>query len=206
MVQVDITKAISDVLKGYSNLTRQQINGAVSRAMNHVIAVGRTAASREIRTIYKIKPKYLGSKGSGDQESRNSAIKVKKANINTLQAAILASGRPLPLVAFPTRQTRKGINVQIFAGQSKVLPGAFMATMKSGHIGVFARGKYAGGKFASRRKREKPWPQTDTQITELTTASVPHAFLNKAVIDATTATIKAKFGARFDHEVGRLFR
>lgn len=206
MIQVDITRAIREVTRGFSNLTKQQINGAVSRAMNHTIAIGRTESSRQIRQIYKIKTKYLGAKPKKDADTRNSALAVKPSTTNTLQAAIRATGRPLPLIAFPARKSKAGITIQIKAGTTKVLPGAFFATMKSGHRGIFARGAYAGGKFASRRSRRAPTGEPDLKITELSTASVPHAFLNKTAMEATATVIKNRFPNRFEHEIKRLFK
>ena len=206
MIEVSTSKAIQEVTKFYSGLTRPQINGAVNRALNHTIAIGRTAASKEIRQLYKIKAKYLGQKGPDDRENRNSALKVRKSTTSTLQAAINATGRPLPLIAFPARKTSKGITIQIIPGQTKNLPGAFFATMKSGHKGIFARGRYGTGQFKSRRKRIRPWPQNDLEITELTTTSIPHAFMIKTVTDRTIGTLNERFKKRFEHEIGRLFK
>lgn len=49
------------------------------------------------------------------------------------------SGALVPVSAFPLRQTRKGISVAINTGARSFIKSAFVATMKSGHRGVFLR-------------------------------------------------------------------
>jgi hypothetical protein len=47
---------------------------------------------------------------------------------------------PTPLADFGARQTSKGVSVMIYKGGGRqVIPGSFLATMKSGHVGVFTR-------------------------------------------------------------------
>jgi hypothetical protein len=50
-----------------------------------------------------------------------------------------ASSEPMPVAAFNYRQTKQGVSVEINRGQRKLIRGAFVATMKSGHTGVFYR-------------------------------------------------------------------
>lgn len=49
------------------------------------------------------------------------------------------SGEPVPLVAYPHRQTKRGVSVEVNQGKRTVVAGSFVATMKSGHKGVFKR-------------------------------------------------------------------
>jgi hypothetical protein len=51
------------------------------------------------------------------------------------------SGKPVPLSAFPHIDTRKqGVLVRVnVGGSTKRLPGAFVATLRSGHEGIFKR-------------------------------------------------------------------
>ena len=50
-----------------------------------------------------------------------------------------ASSQPMPVAAFNYRQTSQGVSVEINRGQRSLIRGAFVATMKSGHTGVFYR-------------------------------------------------------------------
>jgi hypothetical protein len=56
-----------------------------------------------------------------------------------MEWAIDVSGEPVPLVAYPHRQTKKGVSVEVNRGKRTLLKGAFVATMRSGHKGVFRR-------------------------------------------------------------------
>jgi hypothetical protein len=49
------------------------------------------------------------------------------------------SGKPVPLVDLPHSQTKRGVSVAVNAGGRKLLRSAFLATMKSGHEGIFRR-------------------------------------------------------------------
>lgn len=48
-------------------------------------------------------------------------------------------GEPMPLGAFKFRQGKKGVYVTINKGNRRLIRGAFVARMRSGHVGVFAR-------------------------------------------------------------------
>ncbi|WP_080436323.1 hypothetical protein [Burkholderia ubonensis] len=88
----------------------------------------RTGASREIRAAgYNLK--------AGTIRKTLSATRATPAR---LIAALTATGRPIPLINYGARQTTKGVTVRVKNG-SKTLRHAFIATMASGHIGVFER-------------------------------------------------------------------
>jgi minor tail protein Z (GPZ) len=55
-----------------------------------------------------------------------------------MSARIVASGARIPLYRFKARQTRTGVTARL-PGGSGTYPGAFIATMPTGHIGVFKR-------------------------------------------------------------------
>lgn len=62
----------------------------------------------------------------------------RPAHPNKLTTELYPSGRAVPLIAFNARQTKKGVRVRI-RGASKLYAHSFIATMKSGHRGVFLR-------------------------------------------------------------------
>lgn len=66
---------------------------------------------------------------------------------------LVAKAKPIPLIAFGARQTRTGVSVEVTKGKRSIIRHAFIATMASGHKGVFmregpkrrmAQGRYAG--------------------------------------------------------------
>ncbi len=113
--------------------TLAQIKGVtplvLMRSMNNTMQGVRTDVSSEIRAII--------TTGKSDVDK---SIGITKANKETLSGAVVISGRLLPLLDFGARQTQKGVSVQIRKDHKRaVLSGAFIATMKSGHKGVFWR-------------------------------------------------------------------
>jgi hypothetical protein len=52
---------------------------------------------------------------------------------------VVISGRPVPLAAYPHRQTARGVTANINRGAATRLPGAFTVTFGGGHYGVFRR-------------------------------------------------------------------
>ena len=60
-------------------------------------------------------------------------------DIASMEWAVDVSGEPVPLGAYPHRQTKRGTSVEVNRGKRTLLKGAFVATLRSGHEGVFRR-------------------------------------------------------------------
>jgi hypothetical protein len=91
----------------------------------------RSEASKRIRTRKRISSRYVSRALSLRRPSGG--------DINSMKWSVLVSGEPVPLVAYPARQTAKGVSVEVNRGKRTLIKGAFIATMKSGHKGVFRR-------------------------------------------------------------------
>lgn len=91
----------------------------------------RSEASKRIRARKAIKPRYI---------TRALTLrKSKGGDISDMEFAVDVSGEPVPLVAYPNRQGKKGVTVEVNRGKRTLVKGSFVATMKSGHKGVFKR-------------------------------------------------------------------
>jgi hypothetical protein len=205
MVNVDVREAISKLEKEYGHLGNDKRKLAIARAINHVIAKGKTQVSREIRQTYKnILAKYV-----------NQAIDIKKADRLTLSGRIKASGKPLPLIGFKAQtygsishnrskfaKSNSGVSVQSLKGR-KNIPGVFILTMPNGHKGVFVRGKYSGGQITRRKQRVKK-SGNDLGITEMVGISLPKAMANKTIIQHVAQSFTTMFPQRFEHELKRI--
>ena len=66
--------------------------------------------------------------------------------------ALVAKSKPIPLIAFGARQVGSGVSVEVTKGKRSIVRGAFIATMQSGHRGVFMR---QGNKQVMRKGRYK---------------------------------------------------
>jgi len=99
------------------------------RALNLTLTGVKTDASTEIRNIITAKKSTV-----------DATFKTSKATATKLSATFQSTGRPLPLIAYSVNQTQKGVSVQVRKDKPrKVLAGAFIATIKSGHKGVYWR-------------------------------------------------------------------
>lgn len=104
----------------------------------------RSEAVKRIRERKAIKPKYISR-----------AITTKRAggsDIDHMEWSVRLSGEPVPLVAYPLRKVKGktgrrgmgprspgGVSVEVNRGKRTIVRGAFVATMRSGHVGVFRR-------------------------------------------------------------------
>jgi hypothetical protein len=140
-IKVD-TKQVQQMLKDLRQGLPRVIRDSVNDTAKHVRALA-TSSTEGIRSKYNVK--------AGDL---NRLIKIQpKATVSSLMAAVKATGEPIPLSLFSPRQVRSGVSVAILKGGKRTqLKGAFLATMGSGHRGVFVRA------FRS-RKQGKPYRQ-----------------------------------------------
>jgi hypothetical protein len=101
--------------------------------------------------------------------------------IADLEWTMRVSGEPSPVAAFPYRQTRAGINAMINRNKRTLIGGAFVATMKSGHTGVFMR------------KTGKRLP-----IREVFTTRVSDVFKDNGVVSGVYGRAQDVFTASFE--------
>lgn len=150
-IQNEFRKQLSpnEILRG----TAQGINSALSRSVPRI--------NKRIKERYNITQKYLSRQ----------VIVSPKASSSRLYGGLKINQKRIPIIAFRPKQTGGSISVAIHKGKVKLMRNSFIATMSSGHIGVFSRGQYEGskfqpGKFEPKRKNTKGY-----RITELLTVS-----------------------------------
>jgi hypothetical protein len=99
------------------------------RAINDGLAGMKTDASTEIRAEINLTKSVV-----------DATFKTVKASVTSLSGVFTSTGKPVPLIEYGARQTTKGVSVQVKRSNPRsVVVGAFIATMKSGHKGVFWR-------------------------------------------------------------------
>lgn len=118
-------------------------------------------------------------------------------DIESLVWQMDVSGKPQPVVTYPSRQTAKGVSVVINEGKRVLIKSAFIATMRSGHKGVFVR----TGEKVGPRGGKNP-------IKELFTSRVTDVFHDDGMIPSIFAQANVVFRSSFDRllplEVARL--
>lgn len=108
---------------------------AIARAVRKAGATAlrdmKSEASKRIRARKRLKASIV-----------NRALRTRRPSGRDLDGGVWAldvRGDRVPLSAYPHRQIRRGVSVQVNRGQRSMAEGAFVATMKSGHRGVYMR-------------------------------------------------------------------
>jgi len=176
---------------------------AVSRALNKTVTTVRAKTAQAIRGAgYNIK----------SSDIKASLKTNRKATQQLLVAYLDATGRPIPLIKYGAREQKRpggGVAVKVLNG-SKTIAGAFIATMPSGHKGVFVRVGSAAhaalgltGKHSGIHLRKSSYKH-GLPILELYGPSVSGAFKRDTVQAAMEATARARFPVVLQQELNYL--
>jgi hypothetical protein len=118
-------------------LSPRVIKQKTAAAMNKTMDKTASPKAKQL-TIdkYNLRKKHL----------RNVSIVSPKAYAGDLKSGLKISALPNSMIDFAPKWKRNktSLSVQIMKGKTVVIRSAFIATMKSGHKGVFARGFYPG--------------------------------------------------------------
>lgn len=168
------TLSESEILKG----TAQAVNGVLSRSISRI--------NKQIKSEYNITQKYL---------SRMAAV-YPRAVSSRLYGGIKISYSPVPLIAFKPKKMQRNVTVTIRKGKTVVIHNAFIATMESGHKGVFSPGRYAKGRgFIPENTKTA---SGKVRITEIKTASPFTMGTSKNVAEDVKAFMGSEVVARVE--------
>lgn len=110
-----------------------QVQRGIKNALNRGIKSGRTVMTREISNNIGLKQKDVRDE-----------LTLREANVGDLEASLKAPLKRIPLIKFgakgpePSRGRGRGVTHRLAGGKGRV-ESAFIATMRSGHRGVFKR-------------------------------------------------------------------
>ncbi|MEJ1409384.1 MAG: hypothetical protein RPU60_04085 [Candidatus Sedimenticola sp. (ex Thyasira tokunagai)] len=120
------------VIKGSKVAGYKALGTSINRTATHT----RSQVSTKAREKTTVKAKYA---------KKGITIPYRATSVK-LHSKVVISGKRIPLIGYATRQTKKGVSGRIYKSEPIILrPRAFIATMKSGHKGVFWRKKRTGG-------------------------------------------------------------
>lgn len=186
-------------LKGYDRLRNmldpKNVNKAASMATNTALTRGKAEAARAIYARWNIKKADI-----------NRAVSALKATAGGRTAMITVKGQPMSLTYFGAKWYRglsvtsrqrstlrrratgqSGVFVDIIrGGDTTHKPHAFIAAMRSGHIGVFER--MPGSKMRVKNKE---------QIVEHKTITMANMFGQPEVMDPTLDRIQESLDEEF---------
>jgi Prophage minor tail protein Z (GPZ) len=192
-MRLTVSIDISGALKKCDRVA-EEYPQAVARAINKTAVSARAQAAREIRNVgYRIKIAQIKKQ-----------LIIRRATRAELQAVIRASGRPIPLINYNARQNKQGVSVAVLRGGTTIKH-AFIATMPSGHRGVFLRKDYA--RTMSRHEKHGITHGAGQRgkhglpIFELFGPSIPAAFANETVQTALKQVIRQRFEVVLAQEI-----
>lgn len=180
-MKLDVRSDLRRVAGRVGSYPSKIVRPAASRALTRAATTGRKEASKQIRAVYAM-----------PAAAAKDRITIRGATPARLEAVIRASGDRIPLYAYSARQTRAGVTVRVLRAEGrKIVKGRrefmgkpFIATMKSGHTGVFQR------KTAAR-----------LQIAELFSVDVPTAMISEKVVAVIDDVILDRFRTEFEREL-----
>jgi hypothetical protein len=191
MIQVNVRGSMDSIIADLSRKQQQVIEPATIRALNKVASQVKTNAARQMRDAgYNLKVSDI-----------KRSLTINRASSGNLNAKVIASGRPIPLIKYGARQVSSGVSVDVLNGR-KVIANAFIATMPSGHKGVFVRIGKTHKKVTKRGRAV--W--SGLPIKELFGPSVPNGLANEAVQAALQELIEQKFPEILRQQISYLSR
>lgn len=194
-MRLSLSTNMDEVFAQMDRFVEQAQTVAVPRALNRLRDQAQTVGLRRVSEIYRVGPRTM-----------DRYLTVHMASARNLEASITVRGMGFPLYTFNPRPTKDGVSVSI-KGRRVVVPHAFLASMESGHRGVFSRGAYGGkssksqfvptgkkfGKFLLGRKR--------LPINELFTFGPTEAFRSDEVVEAMQARMHEQAARVLEREM-----
>ncbi len=99
---------------------------------------GVRAVNRSMQTVRTATLRGLAEDTGLAQRDIRPSLGLTRATFGQPQARLVVTGRRIPLIAFRARQTLTGVSYRLPGGRGTIAH-AFLATMRSGHRGVFRR-------------------------------------------------------------------
>lgn len=182
-------RALSEIKNG--------VETALMRSINRALSSANTEAARGIAAEVNLTQKRIKENFSLNQ-----------AALNKLNGKFRSKGRPVPIVEYSARQTKTGVSVQVRKDRPrKVLPLTFLATMGSGHQGVYQRkhkrgtGKPIGNTAKFMLNYPARWPkQYRLPIEEMFGPRVEDILSNTPVMDKVLDEAGKTLNERLEHE------
>ena len=178
--------------RGVEQRTRmglRAVESALMKAGGDAIRAMRTDSSRKVRERKSIKAGKLGEKLRISFPTKKEE-KLWRLNI---------PAEVMPVIAYPARQTKRGVSVLINVGSRAIIPSAFIAKMRSGHVGVFRRVGAASRAPTTRYKGHAKYAgQKRQSIKELYTTRVVDVFRDQGFVEDVMARGRSVFTKTFE--------
>lgn len=158
------------------DLPQKTLLSAVKKAGVSASRKMRTEATRIVRDEKDLKLKEVRDKIKVTADTSGSAI-------GTMSWKITVDGTAIPIGDFKMRQLKKGVKFKANKGGWSMFKGAFIATMKNGHRGAFARKDRTGGSRVRYKDKDGNRQTKQLPIKELYTSGMSAAFKDSGARD-----------------------
>ena len=175
-ISVEEMKRAQQLFAGIPKGTERAFSNAINRAVSHT----KTQAFKEIKRVYAVKQGQLNGA---------TVTRVQKASTGSLTGFVVFSGVKIPLYQFNVSHNSSGKNIRagLKKGSWTAFEHAFVAQMKSGHIGIFER-------VATKR----------LPIEEIMGLSGAQMVGNGEIVEELTKEAEKKVNERVEHEINRI--
>lgn len=184
-IKVNVEQATKELSKFYKELSKQEIDKSITRAINSTLLKAKTKANREIRQLYNLGTSQINSKihlkqasysyRIGELRAYNSTFPLKDFNPKQIKGNVITKRVGGKKGNFASSRINKpsfqGVMVEVFKGQPKTIESAFLLFKGNSNGSVKAKGVYDFGfQFNDKDK-----------VKTLTTVSVASALKNTTV-------------------------
>ena len=177
-ITAEAVERVGAILAGVPNGAERALSNAINRGISRV----KTGAIRRVKEIYTVQS------GAFNEATK---IRVNKASTGNLVGFVSFAGYKIPLYKFKVTPTAPGVKKQVRAavmkGGGTPFEDAFIAQMRSGHIGVFER------------ETRKRFP-----IEKKMGLSAAQMVGNEKVIETLEEEAQQLVNQRLEHEINRL--
>jgi len=168
-VSMDIREAESML----SFVERMALPKATTRALN-----------KTVKSVQSLAIKLIAKDIGIAQKDVRKSMYILKSKWTKPEASLVAGGKRIPIIGIKARQTKAGVTYRGKGGGRGSIPGAFIATMESGHKSVF------------KRLSKKRFP-----LVQLYGPSIPKVFIDSALTRAMENHTAERFSKTLAHEL-----
>lgn len=165
------------LLAGIPKGAERAFSAAINRGLSHA----KTQALKQVKNVYAVKPAAL---------NEATKTRVQTASTGNLAGYVSFSGVKIPLYKFQVTPKEPGkgkVRAGVMKGGGTAFESAFIAKMKSGHIGIFER-------ITSKR----------LPIEEKMGLSAAQMVQNEVIMEQLTKEAQEKVDERLKHEIERI--
>lgn len=172
---------------------------AYTNAINRGLSRVKTAAWRGIKQVYTVQASAL---------NKATSTTIQKASMGNLAGFVRFAGYKIPLYKFKVSPRQPGSNKLVRASVKKgggaVFESAFIAAMKSGHVGVFERTGEQGIKSRMAKSKTPGGTLHTEKLEEIMGLSAAQMAGQETVSRQVQEEAQQLVNERLEHEIDRL--